>query len=694
MTTTRTRLLGTLLGVALALSAALPPPARGQSVTAYTGQSCAGTRAGRNLSCVSHDFTTTATFSQPPPGLASCTAGSVLTLDVVSSIISNAPTRYDGALFMGERGNDPSLDDATQTCSLGVFPGSPAPFLNLDGDQVGDFQGNSTASLTIQSVVAYCLPAAGTNVLGLPYTLVFDNRSDPGATPDNVTASTNAKCVSNTAAQVTGVIVQGWIRLTVQTTPPGDPQAFPFTTSGTAAASPASFSLAAGQTQLVEIPLSPTGGTETLQIDETLVPGWVSAAAITCTDPNGGAAPYVTVDGANRRITAVLDTANFGAICTLTNSKLARVTVVEQSAGGTGSFDFTSGTNGLPASFTLDTAVTNPATAGPYVVTANGEPVTVAQTVPAGWTLAGASCTDGASAVGSLAGSTLSIAGAEVTPGREITCTFANTRKATLTKAFSPVAVGTGYPSTLTFTVANRPGEPAQTDLGFTDTLPAGLSVASPLATASTCGGTLYRGGTAIPLAAGDGALTFAGGSLSAGTAACTVTVAVSSPAVGSYVNGPAQVTDVTGGLESGVTDQTLTVYPLPNLLLVKSADAPTVRPGDVVTWTLVVQNSGPGEATAVLLSDPISRHLAFGVDAYGPGAPFQFTDGAPASGLVPGTPEYSDDGGATWTFVPVSGGGGAPAGFDGRVTNWRLPMIGTMPAGGQFTLGFKAVVK
>ncbi|HSN91841.1 MAG TPA: hypothetical protein VLS93_11490 [Anaeromyxobacteraceae bacterium] len=694
MATTRTNSLGMLLGVALGLVLALPAAAGAQTVTAYTGQSCAGTRYGSNLGCTSKDFTTTATFTQPPPALASCIAGSVITLDVISSITSNSPTRYDGAIFLGERGNDPSLNDASKTCSLGVFPSSPAPFLNQDGDQVGDFQGTSSATLTVQGVVAYCAPVAGTNVLGLPYTLVFDNQSSPGATPANVTAGGPAKCVNTTAAQVTGVIVQGWIRLTVATTPPGDPQAFPFTTSGTAAASPDSFSLSAGQTQTVQIPLSPTGGTQTVQIDETLVAGWVSTAAITCTSPTGGAAPYVTTDGANRRITAVLDATNHGAICTLTNTKLARVTVVEQSAGGTGSFAFTSGTNGLPASFTLDTGVSNPASAGPFIVTANGAPITIAQTVPAGWTLASAGCSDGVSSVGSLSGSTLNIAGAEVTPGRNITCTFANTRKATLTKAFSPAAVGTGAPSTLTFTVTNRPGAPAQPDLGFTDTFPAGLVVASPLAASSTCGGTLTRVGAATPLAAGDPGLTFAGGSLSAGTASCTVSVAVSSATVGSYVNGPGQVSGVTGGLESGVTDQTLTVYPLPNLLLVKSADAATVRPGDVVTWTLVVQNSGPGEATTVVLSDPISRHLALGVDAFGPGVPFQFTDGAPVSGLVPGTPAYSADGGATWTLVPVSGGGGAPAGFDARVTNWRLPMTGTMPAGSQFTLTFKAAVK
>ena len=704
MATTRTNILprlrsgglalGTLVGVGLGLLAALPSPARAQTVTAYTGQTCAGTRAARNLGCTSNDFTTTATFTQPPPGRASCIAGETLAIDVVTNVVSNSPTRYDGAVFLGERGNDPSLQDAAQTCSLGVFPGSPAPFLDLDGDQVGDFQGTSTASLTIQGAIAYCQPVTGTNVLGLPYTLVFDNNSSPGATPANVTAGSPSKCVNTLAAQVTGVIVQGWIRLTVQTTPAADPQAFPFTTSGTAAASPSSFSLAAGQTQTVQIPLSPTGGTQTLQLDEALVPGWVSTAAISCTSPTGGAAPYVTVSGATRRISAVLDATNYGAVCTITNTKLARVTVVEQSAGGTGPFAFASGTNGLPATFTLDTGTANPAGAGPWAVTANGVSLAVTQAVPSGWTLAGASCTDGVASFGTLAGATLTVAAADVTAGRDIACTFQSTRKATLTKAFGPAAVGTSAPSTLTFIVANRPGSPAQTGLGFTDTFPAGLVVASPLAVSTTCGGTLYRGGTATPLAPGDTAVTFSGGALAAGTPTCAVAVAVSSPAVGSYVNGPAQIGGVAGGLESGVTDQSLTVYPLPNLLLVKSADTATARPGDVVTYTLLVQNGGPGVATGVALSNPLSPHLAWGVDAYGPGISFQLTDGPPASGLALGTPAYSADGGATWTLVPVSGGGGAPAGFDARVTSWRLPLVGTMPAGGQLTVTFKAAVK
>lgn len=39
----------------------------------------------------------------------------------------------------------------------------------------------------------------------------------------------------------------------------------------------------------------------------------------------------------------------------------------------------------------------------------------------------------------------------------------------------------------------------------------------------------------------------------------------------------------------------------------------------------------------------------------------------------------YSNDGGTTWTYTPVSGGGGAPAGYDRNVTNIRWTFAGKL---------------
>jgi hypothetical protein len=552
-----------VLGIA---AAAVPAHAQTATVSALTGQSCAGTRSARNLNCTSNDFTTTATFTQPSASqIASCIAGSTLSLNVISTITSSSPNRYNAGVFLGENGNDPALNNAAATCSLGVFPLTPAPFQNSDGNSCGDFASGGTATLQVNAVSMKCLPAPGTNVLNLPYTLVFDNQTG-NATSCNasiITAATSAKCVSNSAAQVTQVggapvVVEGWVQITKQTVPSADPQSFAFT--ATAAATPASFSLTAGQTQVVRIPLSGTGGSQTLQIDETALTGWVPTAAISCTSPSGGSsASYVTIDNANRRISAVLTPSNYGAICTITNTKYATVTISESSVNGTGAFSYGGGINGLPASLTLDTSTTNPASSSAYVVTANNTATAITQTIPAGWTLS-AGCTDGSSSFGSLSGGTLTIAAANVVAGRTIICTFTDTRL-------------------------------------------------------------------------------------------------------------------------------------LPQIALVHTADSPTKIPGATVIYAVQATNSGPGSGTNVVLSENMSRYTSFSLNAFGAGAPFQFTDGAPSSGLSLGTPVYSSDGGATYTYTPVSGGGGAPAGYDGNVTNWKIPMTGTMPANGTCSVSFKAIV-
>ncbi len=132
-----------------------------------------------------------------------------------------------------------------------------------------------------------------------------------------------------------------------------------------------------------------------------------------------------------------------------------------------------------------------------------------------------------------------------------------------------------------------------------------------------------------------------------------------------------------------------------PSLMVLKSANAPAVSPGDVVLYTVQVQNTGCGKATNVELDDHMSPYTVWQLDYNsdgGPDEPFGFA--AQTSGLALGTPDYSSDDGATWGVTPVSGSGGAPAGYDGTITNWRIPLTGEMAPGGQFTLRYKAMVR
>jgi hypothetical protein len=61
-----------------------------------------------------------------------------------------------------------------------------------------------------------------------------------------------------------------------------------------------------------------------------------------------------------------------------------------------------------------------------------------------------------------------------------------------------------------------------------------------------------------------------------------------------------------------------------------------------------------------------------------------QFRVGSTSRGVPPGTitevtPLFSADGGLTWNYNPVSGGGGAPPNYDANVTHVRFMMSGVL---------------
>ena len=116
---------------------------------------------------------------------------------------------------------------------------------------------------------------------------------------------------------------------------------------------------------------------------------------------------------------------------------------------------------------------------------------------------------------------------------------------------------------------------------------------------------------------------------------------------------------------------------------------APSPRiPGTSASYLLTVSNTGNSAAESVLIEDPISNLASLKLDTYGVGMPFEFVDSLiNPSGLGMGIPNFSDDNGATWVYVP------ATTGTDSIVTNWRIPFTGTMSPSGSFTLGFEILV-
>lgn len=149
---------------------------------------------------------------------------------------------------------------------------------------------------------------------------------------------------------------------------------------------------------------------------------------------------------------------------------------------------------------------------------------------------------------------------------------------------------------------------------------------------------------------------------------------------------------DAVEGTEAMVSDFGLdaipVVVPMPLLTIMKSASVANASPGTPIIYTVTVVNTGTGAAANVVLTDKLSPYSAFALNSYGPGIAFA---SAPPSVLLD-PPEYFD--GTDWLYVPSSGGGGAPPGYDSNIKNWRISLTDSLPAGDSFTLNYQTIVK
>ncbi len=96
----------------------------------------------------------------------------------------------------------------------------------------------------------------------------------------------------------------------------------------------------------------------------------------------------------------------------------------------------------------------------------------------------------------------------------------------------------------------------------------------------------------------------------------------------------------------------------------------PAQQPGADVTYVINFTNTGGSSASGFFITDQVPTNTDFKV-------------GSPATSL--GTTglsvavTYSNNGGAAYTYTPVSGGGGAPAGYDRSVTHVRWTFTGNL---------------
>lgn len=205
----------------------------------------------------------------------------------------------------------------------------------------------------------------------------------------------------------------------------------------------------------------------------------------------------------------------------------------------------------------------------------------------------------------------------------------------TFAKAFSPDGIGVGLVSTLTFTIDNSASALAASNVTFTDSLPAGMLVASPANASNTCGGTLDA------IAASD-TVGLLGGGVAAG-ATCNISVDVTATTTGNLANTTGDLTSSSGN--SGTASDTLVVASAPGFS--KDFTPALITLGESATLMMTIDNSG-----STLAADSLD-----------------FTDVFPP-GLVVGTPANANVTctGGTLTAIAGSGsviytGGSAAAG-------------------------------
>ena len=140
----------------------------------------------------------------------------------------------------------------------------------------------------------------------------------------------------------------------------------------------------------------------------------------------------------------------------------------------------------------------------------------------------------------------------------------------------------------------------------------------------------------------------------------------------------------------------------VPNIAVNHTVDQPTRDPGTVATWQVTATNNGDGSADTVIFEHDLDRYTFFDLDpTAAPGGPLDGSvsiicvTGCPGSeGIAIDTLAFSDDGGATFTYTPSSGAGGAPNGYDANVTDVRVIMQGRLARSESVTLEYKAQLR
>jgi uncharacterized repeat protein (TIGR01451 family) len=189
------------------------------------------------------------------------------------------------------------------------------------------------------------------------------------------------------------------------------------------------------------------------------------------------------------------------------------------------------------------------------------------------------------------------------------TLTVQDATNVTLGKAFSPITIASGGTSTLTITVANKgAGSSNLTALAVSDTLPAGITIASTPNLTTTCSAGLTSG------VAGGSTIGLTGATLASG-ATCTIAVSVTGTTPNAYVNTiPANsVTSGQGATNASPATATLTIAP--PVTISKAFSPASIPQHGSSTLTITVANAAAHAIalTGLAVTDTLPANVTIG---------------------------------------------------------------------------------
>ncbi len=213
-------------------------------------------------------------------------------------------------------------------------------------------------------------------------------------------------------------------------------------------------------------------------------------------------------------------------------------------------------TDSLPTGLIIATPNGLTGTCGAGVITATQGTGVVSLTGAA--LAANTSCTFSVNVKGTAAGAQNNITGAvtsvEGGTGGTASASVTVVAPPAISKSFGAATIPLNGTTSLSFTITN-PNTVGLTGVGFTDTLPVGLVIATPNGLTGTCGG-----GT-ITATQGTGVVSLTGAALAA-NASCTFSVNVTGIAAGAQNNTTGAVTSIEGGTGGTASASTAVVAP------------------------------------------------------------------------------------------------------------------------------------